>query len=59
MRSKFTSQQLYDWMVAQIAAVYFQSYQLAYDAAKRAQEGSSSSRAFRIAASSSRATGTA
>ena len=37
MRDKFTSQELYDWMVGQIATVYFQSYQLAYDAAKRAE----------------------
>ena len=37
MRSKFTSQQLYDWMVGQISAIYFQSYQLAYDVAKRTE----------------------
>lgn len=37
MRSKFTSRELYDWMVSQISAVYFQSYQMAYDIAKRAQ----------------------
>ncbi len=37
MRSKYTNQQLYDWMVGQISAVYFQSYQLAYDVAKRAE----------------------
>ncbi len=37
MRDKFTSQELYDWMVGQIATVYFQSYQLAYDASKRAE----------------------
>jgi hypothetical protein len=34
---KFTNEDLYDWMVGQISAVYFQSYQLAYDLAKRAE----------------------
>ena len=37
MRSKFTNQDLYDWMIGQISTVYFQSYQLAYDTAKRAE----------------------
>ncbi|MBZ5505156.1 MAG: DUF2934 domain-containing protein [Acidobacteriia bacterium] len=37
MRSKFTNQELYGWMVGQLAGVYFQSYQLAYDVAKRAE----------------------
>jgi hypothetical protein len=37
MTSKFTNQELYDWMVNQISLVYFQSYQLAYDTAKRAE----------------------
>jgi len=38
MRSqKFTNQQLYNWMVSQLSGVYFQSYQLAYDVAKRAE----------------------
>ena len=41
MRSKFTNQELYDWMVGQISGLYFQAYQLAYDVAKRAE------RAFR------------
>ncbi len=41
MREKFTNQELYDWMVGQISGLYFQSYQLAYDVAKRAE------RAFR------------
>ncbi|MGB9454926.1 MAG: hypothetical protein WCB12_02720 [Bryobacteraceae bacterium] len=35
--TKFTNQQLYDWMVGQISGVYFQSYQLAYQMAKRAE----------------------
>ena len=37
MQSKFTNQELYDWMVNQLSTVYFQSYQLAYDIAKRAE----------------------
>lgn len=38
MRSgKFTNQELYEWMSGQLATVYFQSYQLAYDVAKRAE----------------------
>jgi hypothetical protein len=37
MRQKYTNQELYDWMVGQIASLYFQSYQLAYDVAKRAE----------------------
>ncbi|MBL1098335.1 neuraminidase-like domain-containing protein [Streptomyces coffeae] len=36
-RSKFTNTELYDWMVGQLSAVYFQSYQLAFDLAKRAE----------------------
>jgi hypothetical protein len=37
MRSKYTNQELYSWMVGQVSAIYFQSYQLAYDVAKRAE----------------------
>lgn len=37
MRSKYTSQELYQWQLGQIAGVYFQSYKLAYDLAKRAE----------------------
>lgn len=37
LRNKFTNRELYDWMVGQIAGIYFQSYQLAYDVAKRAE----------------------
>lgn len=37
MRSKFTSQQLYEWMITQVSGVYFQGYQLAFDMAKRAE----------------------
>lgn len=39
--AKYTSQELYGWLVSQLATVFFQSYQLAYDLAKRAE------RAFR------------
>ena len=42
MRGKFTNQELYDWMVGQVSAIYFQSYQLALRVAKRAE------RAFRF-----------
>jgi hypothetical protein len=35
--SKFTNRDLYDWMIGQIATVYFQAYQLAYDLAKKAE----------------------
>lgn len=38
MRSKYTNQQLFDWQARQIATIYFQSYQLAYDMAKRAEK---------------------
>lgn len=37
LHSKFTNKQLYDWLVSQLSTVYFQSYQLAYDQAKRAE----------------------
>ncbi|WP_437713631.1 neuraminidase-like domain-containing protein [Sorangium sp. So ce448] len=35
---KFTRDELYDWMAGQIAAVYSQAFQLAYDTAKRAEK---------------------
>ncbi len=38
LRTKFTNRELYDWMVSQISSIYFQSYQLAYDVAKRAEQ---------------------
>ena len=38
LRSKFTNEDLYDYMVGQIAAIYFQSYQLAYNTAKKAEK---------------------
>jgi hypothetical protein len=37
MRSKYTNEELYQWQVGQISEVYFQSYKLAYDLAKRAE----------------------
>jgi len=37
LRTKYTNQQLYSWMVTQISNVYFQSYQLAYGVAKQAE----------------------
>jgi len=37
LRDKYTNQELYSWMVSQISNSYFQSYQLAYDIAKRAE----------------------
>jgi hypothetical protein len=37
MRSKYANQELYQWQAGQISSVYFQSYQLAYDLAKRAE----------------------
>src|SRR5919199_2106727 len=38
MREKFTNQELYKWMVDEISTLYFQSYQLAYDVAKRTEK---------------------
>jgi peptidoglycan hydrolase-like protein with peptidoglycan-binding domain len=37
LRHKYTNQDLYDWQITQVAAIYFQSYQLAFDMAKRAE----------------------
>jgi hypothetical protein len=37
MHDKFTNRELYDWMVSQISSIYFQSYQLVYDVAKRTE----------------------
>ncbi len=38
LSSKYTHEELYDYMVGQISSVYFQSYQLAYNIAKKAQK---------------------
>jgi hypothetical protein len=37
MHSKYTNQDLYEWMISQISVTYFQAYQLAYTVAKRAE----------------------
>ena len=37
LRSKFTNEDLYDYMISQLSAVYFQGYQLAYSTAKKAE----------------------
>ncbi len=37
MYSKYTNQDLYDWMIGQISQTYFQAYQVALDLAKRAE----------------------
>jgi hypothetical protein len=37
MRGKFSNLELYDWMSGQLATLYFQTYQLAFDLAKRAE----------------------
>src|SRR5262249_52057631 len=37
MRTKYTNHELYTWQIGQVSAVYFQSYRLAYDLAKRAE----------------------
>jgi hypothetical protein len=37
LRDKFTSGELYTWMVSQTSSLYFQAYQLAYDMARRTE----------------------
>lgn len=37
LQDKYTNKELYSWMVGQVSGVYFQSYELAYDLAKRAE----------------------
>jgi hypothetical protein len=37
LRDKFSNRELYDWMLGQLSALYFQTYQLAVDLAKRAE----------------------
>jgi peptidoglycan hydrolase-like protein with peptidoglycan-binding domain len=37
MREKYTNQELYSWMIGQISAQFFRSYQLAYDLARKAE----------------------
>ncbi len=38
LKSKYTNEELYNYMVQQISSVYFQSYKLAYNMAKKAQK---------------------
>jgi Tc toxin complex TcA C-terminal TcB-binding domain len=42
LRNKYTSEELYGWMLSQVSTVYFQSYKLAYEMARKAE------RAFRF-----------
>ena len=37
MQTKFTNKELYEWMIGQISSVYFKSYQLAHEFAKKAE----------------------
>jgi hypothetical protein len=37
LRSKYTNVELYDWMLSQLSTVYFQTYKLVFDTAKRAE----------------------
>jgi hypothetical protein len=37
LRGKFTNTELYQWMIGQVSALYFQGYQLACDLARRAE----------------------
>lgn len=37
LHDKFTNQDLYQWMISQVSGLYFQTYQLAYELAKRAE----------------------
>ena len=38
LRNKYTQEELYGWMQGEIATIYFQCYQLAYDLAKKAEK---------------------
>jgi hypothetical protein len=37
LREKYTNQELYDWTISQVSSVFFQTYRLAYDVAKRSE----------------------
>lgn len=37
MKRKFSNEELYDWMAAEVSKIYFQSYSMAYDLAKKAE----------------------
>ena len=38
LHSKFTNQELYDWMIGETSTTFFQAYQLAYATAKQAEQ---------------------
>jgi hypothetical protein len=38
MRNRFTNLELYSWRVSQLSTLYFQTYQMAFDLAKRAEK---------------------
>jgi len=38
LHNKFTNSQLYNWMLTQLSYIYFQSYQLAFEMAKKAEK---------------------
>lgn len=38
LRSKYTNVELYSWMATQLSTLFFQTYQLVYDLAKRAEK---------------------
>ena len=38
MRSKFTNEELYQWVIDQVSKIFFKSYQLVYDLAKKAEK---------------------
>jgi len=38
LQSKFTNKELYNWMAGQLKTMYFQSYQMAFDMAKKAEK---------------------
>ncbi|MGD1858286.1 MAG: LamG-like jellyroll fold domain-containing protein [Leptolyngbyaceae cyanobacterium] len=38
-RRKFTSEELYNWMISRLSGLYFQTFRLAYDMAKSAEKG--------------------
>ena len=37
LHTKYTNQELYEWMVGQISSVYFKAYKLTFDVAKKAE----------------------
>jgi hypothetical protein len=37
MQGKFTSEELYDWMVSEISSLHFQTYQMAYELARQSE----------------------